>query len=394
MRFDTLWLVIFLFSLLSACTQIQPDLAPQIIQSSPEPQVITAEGQALIQHGSLLEARTQAIQLAINNAARQLNLPNGSKSLVGNTKVVDEWQQEGIYNVQILTVVSENDYCHSPFRKRIVATGFPVVKPDQISSNESQDLYAGIPREINNLLMQSGDFIGVNRTTTSLYSQPQLAPELLPLDNYGGSYLLDLAIENQAQFVLSGVIRNFAVENTEYVRGAGVLSHVKSAFRDVAARRGVTLDVYLHDGYSGALLFQHRYADTILGDVWIPNGYAVGSERFQLTSAGNKITDLIHMASDDIRRIFGCYPFTARILKVNRDNIIIAAGSRDKVQTGDTLVVYAADQTSQQLGMADSHKSPIGMVNIINVNADFSVGKLEIPHNIRKIRVGDWVKSW
>ncbi len=374
------------------CSEINPKLADTLTEKT-EPQVVTAQGQSKIVDGALLQARTQAIQAAIHNASKQIKQGHSS-SLVGNTKVVDEWQQEGIYQVQVLSVVSENEFCHSPYRKRIVATAFPAVKSGQISANESQDLYAGIPREINNLLMQSGDFIGTNKTTTLLYEKPNQAPELLPLDNYGGSYLQDLASESQSQFVLSGVIRSFAVENTEYVRGAGVLSQVKSAFRDVAARRGITLDVYVHDGYSSALLFQHRYSDTILGDVWIPNGYAVGSQRFQLTSAGNKITELIHMASQDIRRIFGCYPFTARILKVNKDHVVIAAGSRDKIQRGDSLVVYAADATSQQLGLADSHKTPIGMLKIESVNANYSVGKLEVPLNIRKIREGDWVKSW
>ena len=107
------------------------------------------------------------------------------------------------------------------------------------------------------------------------------------------SAILDVARRQNAQLVLSGVIRDFKVESTEYVRGSGVLAELKSVMRDYIARRSIGIDVFVHDGFTGALLFQHRYTDSILGDVSLPSGYTVGSERFDSTSAGHKITQII-----------------------------------------------------------------------------------------------------
>lgn len=388
--------LLFCSLLLSACAGNPPDSSREnnAAASQDFSQVFNAEGNAVIAEGAVLQARNQAIESAIANLAAASGARQSGVNWLANTKVVDEWREGDVYHVQILSALTKTEYCRSPYRKRIVATAFPIVTPGQISGNESQDLYGGIPREINNLLMEGGDFIGRNKTDIVLYSRPDLAPEIQQADDYFGSSIINIAREAGAQFVLSGVIRDFEVESTEYIRGAGLLAQIRAAFRDVVARRGITLDVYVHDGFSGALLFQHRYSDSILGDVWIPNGYSVGSDGFNATPAGNKISAIIEMASEDIRRLFGCYPFVARVVRVNDDGIVIAAGSQDKIKRGDTFVVYGANRSTHGLGLANTNKEALGLVRIESVNSDYASGKLESPLSIRKIRVGDWVKSW
>ncbi len=388
--------VIFLcFLVLSACVTHSPDKLSLADETDKrDTRVLTAEGQAVIRQGAVLLARKKAVESAINHAAAQTGHKVSANLLISNTKVVDEWQDGNVYHVQVLALLSETPFCQAPYKKRIVATAFPIVTSGQIGGNESQDLYSGIPREINNLLMESGDFIGRNKTDTVLYPRPNLAPEIMSENDYGHSSIVDLAREAGAQFVLSGVIRGFTVESAEYIRGAGILAQIKAAAREVIARRGVTLDVYVHDGFNGALLFQHRYSDSILGDVWIPEGYSVGSERFNATPAGNKINTIIHLVSKDIRRVFGCYPFTARVVKVKNDRIVIAAGSQDKLKRGDKFVVYAASPEVQGLGVTGTNKEPVGILKIDQVNTMFSTGTLEDLSSIRKVRVGDWVKSW
>ena len=102
-----------------------------------------------------------------------------------------------------------------------------------------------------NLLMERGGLIGRNETHTVLYSQPDMAPEILDQTAYNESIVVQLADEHGAQFVLSGVIRDLEIESTEYIRGSGVFSRIKSMMRDYVARRGIGIDVYIHDGVSG-----------------------------------------------------------------------------------------------------------------------------------------------
>ncbi len=373
---------------LQACAS-QQSTENSSVAVNPANRVVTTEGKATIIKGAKLIARKQAFKNAISNATRQLDHIVSSKSLLGSTKVVDEWIVDDVYHLQVLSVISDDQQCNAPYRSSIIVTGFPIATSGQISGNESQDLYSGIPREIMNVLVETGNFIGHNDTHTVLYSRPDMAPEMFSATGYQDSIVVQLAQEKAAQFVISGVIRDFEIESTEYVRGSGFMSQMKSAMRDFVARRGVSIDVYVHDGISGALLFQHRYTDTIIGDVWIPSGYTVGSERFKATPAGHKISKIIQLASKDIGQLFACYPFSAKVLKVQENKIFFAAGAQDKLKLGDRLVVYALNTNS-----GFQEKSLIGVVNVQEVQSKFSVGVMEIVSDARKVKAGDLVKSW
>lgn len=356
---------------------------------------LTVEGQAAIKQNDLSRARQQAIDNAVAAAANQAQ-PNGETPLqVSDIKIVDEWQSADAYHVQILAVPSSKTACSTRYRKRIVATAFPAVATDQITMTDSQDLYGGIPREIGNRLMESGDFILHNLTGTVLYAHPDLAPEIQPTQYFLGSSIVSIANQHGAQLVLSGVIRDFKLESTEYVRGSGLLAEVKSMLRDVVARRGIGIDVYVHDGFTGTLLFQHRYTDSALGDVSLPNGYSVGSERFQGTPVGHKITEIIAQASRDIQQLFSCHPLIARVVNVENNRIVIGAGAQDRIKRGDALLVYRAGSGSDvdRFGFQQINAQSIGVLRIVEVNAAYAVGVLDDSTGVAGVKPGDWVKS-
>ncbi len=354
----------------------------------PTNQVYTVQGQAKIKNGATSLARKQAFSDAMSNVALEAGNKVSSESLLASTKVVDEWVTDNVYHIQVVSEVSEGLNCNSPYRKRMLATGFPSVTSGQISANETQDLYSGIPREIMNVLLESGDFLTHNETHTQLFSKPDIAPEIVDETENQESVITQLADKHGAQFVLSGVIRDLQTESTEYTRGAGVLAKWKSLTRDFTARRGVSIDIYVYDGMNGTLLFQQRYIDTVVGDVWIPSGYTVGSERFKTTPTGHKISNIIQLASKDIRQLFGCYPFAAKVIKVENQKIFISAGTQNKIKQGDSLVVYASNSNA---GLQENKL--VGLINIVDVQANFSVGEMEVVSDIRKIKAGDWVKS-
>jgi hypothetical protein len=374
--------------LLSGCGDSKQRLTPAEISS----RQVSVEGSALIGQGGPEQARREAIDSAVSEASVQLKGKNSHVALVSDVKVVDEWQDDNAYHVQILAVLSDKQQvCDSPYRKKIVATAFPIMVADQLSGTESQDLLVGIPREINNQLMESGDFIGRNNTNTVLYSRPDIAPDILPNMNYSGSSIINVARQKDAQFVLSGVIRDFKIESGEYLRGSGVFAEIKAAFRDIVARRSIGIDVFVHDGFTGALLFQHRYTDSILGDVSLPAGYTVGSERFSSTPAGHKIDGIIRQASEDIRRLLVCFPFATRVTQVSGSHIVIAAGSQDRVKLGDQFKIYPADSNASGNGVLISESQ--GVLTISDVNANSAQGILDVEGVTSLVRPGDWAKS-
>ena len=368
---------------LSACSG---DGKREISESSANSQV-TVQGSAPLAATTVAQARQAAIDDAVANAAVQLRRKNGSKMLISDIKVVDEWQDGGQYHVQAVAVTSDKQLCASPYRKKLVATAFPIMNAEQISGTESQDLFSGIPREISNRLMESGDFIARNQTNVFLYARPDTAPEIPADGGLPGAAIFNMARQNDAQLVLSGVIRDFKIESTEYTRGSGVFAQMKWAMRDVIARRSVGIDVFVHDGFTGALVFQHRYTETILGDVSLPAGYTVGSLRFDSTPAGHAITEIVSQASDDIQKLFGCYPFSARVSQVSGNRVTIAAGAQDKIKAGDRMTVYSAG-FSHNAGLGFSNT--LGILTIDQVGPTLASGSIEAGSIVRP---GDWVRS-
>lgn len=378
--------------------------------------VVTVEGQAAISNGMPLLAKKQALQDAIRQASMQsavdirsqTSVNQNSVSLdtmsmrtaaaVSNTKVIKEWTADNIYHVVAQVELSADSACSSHYRKRIIATAFPLVKQEQVTGYETQDLSGGIPREINNLLTESGDFIGSNATNISLYPRADLAPELQDRTAYRLSKAMQIAASNGVQFVLSGVIRDLEVESTEYMRGAGPLAFARSLARDVVARRGIGIDVYVHDGLTGALLFQQRYIDDVIGDVWIPATYTVGSERFNDTSTGNKISQIMERASNDIRQSLSCYPFATRIIEIKDKKVVIDAGAQEKLGVGDQLVVYGSSGNDLNLdggiSFIGKDQQPVGVLTLRSIAPRYAIGSLEAPARELGVKVGDWVKSW
>lgn len=402
---------LILFSLLCACTST-PEKA--FFEES-----VTVEGQAVIKNGAKLLAR----KMAIRDAIREASLTNNSQlsshtvvdkntialdsfslrtaALIKQTKVIDEWIEKDIYHIRAIIQLTSNTSCAPIYRKKIVATAFPFSHPSHTSLSESNDLSPGIPREISNMLAESGQYLARNKTHTVLFQTAHLAPELQENHPYQVSEIVNLARNNQAQFVLSGVIRDLDSADRHYTRGAGFLSWLGSFSSYYSNSRTVTIDIYVHDGYTGALLFQHRYKDIVdssFSSIWIPDNVMVGSVDFKNSATGNVITQIINKATPDIQASLSCYPFYTRILKIEGNKIFIDAGAQERINQGDQLVVYrssgaihALDSDQEIVGL---YKKAAGVMTITEVNPLFSVGELESPPYMLGVEVGDWVKSW
>ncbi len=382
---------------------------------TPTQNIATVEGQAAIHNGAVLLAKKQALQDAIRIASQQSSVAVHSQSsvnnnnllldsmsmrsaaTVSNTKVLREWQAGDIYHVKAMVELSPTGMCQQTYRKRIIATAFPRVVQEQISDYETNDLDNGISREINNLLMETNQFIGINATNIALYPRPDLAPEMQEREAYQVSKVVQMATKSGAQFVLSGVIRDLEIASNEYMAGSGVAALIKSWERNISGKRNIGIDVYVHDGMTGALLLQRRYVDKSEGDVMIPASYTVGSEGFRTTSTGRKITEIIDKATNDIQHALSCYPFATRIADIKGDKVFIDAGAQEKLNVGDQLIVYGTATDGLHLeggsSFVTSDKQPVSVLTIQSITARYAVGSVEGSVSKLGIKVGDWVRS-
>jgi hypothetical protein len=399
-----------LFGTISCATTSETVVTPVATSN-----IVTVEGQASIQNGAVQLAKKQALQDAIRVASQQSSVAVHSQSsvkdnqmqldtttirsaaTVSNTKILKEWETGGIYHVKAMVELSPTGMCQPMYRKRMIATAFPRVAAEQISDYETNDLDNGIPREINNLLMESNQFIGINATNVALYPRPDLAPSLQENTDYQVSKVVKIASKSGAQFVLSGVIRDLKIASSEYMTGSGVEAYTNSWMRHISGKRNIGIDVYVHDGMTGALLLQKRYVDEASGNVMIPSSYTVGSDGFRSTETGQKITEIISKVSNDIQQNLNCYPFATRIADIKGDRIFIDAGAQEKLNVGDQLIVYATASDGLNLDGGSSFiqndKQPVGVLTIQSVTPRYAIGTVEGSAKKSGIKIGDWVRS-
>jgi hypothetical protein len=179
--------------------------------------------------------------------------------------------------------------------------------------------------------------------------------------------------------------------------GSGIAAYANSWARHISGKRHIGIDVYVHDGMTGALLLQKRYVDEASGDVMIPSSYTVGSEGFRSTETGQKITDIIRKASRDIQQNLNCYPFSTRIADIQGDRIFIDAGAQEKLNVGDQLIVYATASDTLNLDGGSSFiqndKQPVSVLTIQSITPRYAIGTIEGSAKKLGIRIGDWVRS-
>ncbi|MCX7074835.1 MAG: flagellar assembly protein T N-terminal domain-containing protein [Methylococcales bacterium] len=388
---------------------------PAISTVIPTQSIVTVEGQSVIHNGVILLAKKQALQDAIRVASQQSSVAVHSQSsvsnnnvqldsmtmrsasAVSNTKILKAWEDNGIYHVKAMVELSPTGMCKQIYRKRIIATAFPRVAAEQVSDYETNDLDNGIPREINNLLMESNQFVGINATHIAIYPRPDLAPSLQENTAYQVSKVVQLASKSGAQFVLSGVIRDLEIASDEYMNGSGIVALANSWARHFSGKRNIGIDVYVHDGMTGALLMQKRYVDKSEGSVMIPASYTVGSDGFRTTETGRKITEIIGKASNDIEQALNCYPFSTRIADIKGDKVFIDAGAQEKLNVGDQLIVYSTANSDLYLdggsSFIASDKQPVSVLTIQSITPRYAIGSIEGSVSKLGIKVGDWVRS-
>lgn len=374
------------------------------VQTMPMPiQPIITEGQANIINGSVALAKKQALQAAVLKASSQATIPvpiqqdlvsRRSPENSSYTQILDERVVGNVVKIRAKTTVVPNASCSPMLRKSLVVTAFPLAQSAQIAAAESNDLYRGVPRELNKLLDESSGFIGHNATQMALNAQPQGVIDTLNQT----VNVMALAKAHSAQLVLSGVIADMQIESGDYMAGSGPIGMAKSVLHDIWSKRSIGLEVLVQDGLTGATLFKQSYQAIAEGDVWLPANMIVGSAGFKATASGAKIMNLIQRASDDIQHALNCYPFATRITEIEGNRITIDAGSDAKLQVGDQLVVYAEGKKNSNLmrsnGYAEYDRQPIGMITLNNIRAQYAIGYLDVSPVKAGLKIGDWAKSW
>ncbi|MDH5544957.1 MAG: flagellar assembly protein FlgT [Gammaproteobacteria bacterium] len=342
--------------------------------------IVEAQGSAVIKDGAVGMAREQAIKNAMRQAATQFKseidsttLTSSSVLLIESTrvnaasrvedvKVLQEWAEKDVYHVHIRAKIPrDGSRPSSPaarYRKKVAILQFDIIKKQHVID------FPGIeqdwPRELLGRLESSGSFLGEDGTQY-----------LISRDNPG--YKFDdpetyavLADKLDVQIIVSGVIHSMEKRD-------GL----------VFDQRDIDIELFIHDGVSGARIANHRFSKTVEGVSLLSDARAwITNKTFMHSAYGKAMSEIMNRHVEMIRNNLQMIPFTARIVQISGNEIIFNAGATSLVEVGDTLMTYRLSpdpiRFTQKEFFLGRRETPVATLAVEQVQPLFSVGRLEI----------------
>lgn len=378
---------------------------------------VDAEGQAEIQFNDINSARIRALRQAIESASMQVSaqvhstqvIENGnltvdylrvnSAARVTDIQIMSEGREGNLYRVSITARVAADEVCANVmanhYRKTVAITGFPMDHPEQSTMGH----LGSVDRELAAYLVNGfGGMAGIralNANNMTLYPNSDAAPtQLSPRMTLTSA--VDAAKSLGAQFVISGAIRELSMEDPNAPQTRvwdGVLSRV--GVEKPERTRHFVFDIFVHDGYSGALVFQSRYST--YGEWNEPRNARVGfaTGRFFGTDYGQEVKILLDQAVEDIQKTIQCQPFMAAISQVNGQRIFVDTGASSGLRPGDFLSVYRTSQHFDRQGDTFWQLSDTRLVaEVKQVQPHFAIAELSIGSERLNLQMDDVVMAW
>lgn len=306
---------------------------------------VVVEGSAAIRDGDLGAARELATRRAFARAAEsqgavvnaQSTLREGmlretsqlrSRACTGESRLLGETVRDGELTVTLRVTVLPAEQCPAPCQRstvnRIAVTGFAFEFPEQILPTEKPWMASLTATETARMIRERRRLLADFDGTVFPYGTPARAPEpfLTPADRE--TSLLRFAREHRAQYVLSGVYRDFGLSDGRWG----------------AQRRRIEIEAFLHDGGNGALLAQQRFSAEASGRVLLSDQPSVGSAAFYAGDFGRAWGGVLREIAAWAETKSACLPFIARVLKIEGKTLHLDAGAESGLSTGDTLNLH------------------------------------------------------
>ena len=385
--------------------------------SMPDLRMVEAQGFAPVEFNDENSARMRALRNAIENASLQgaSNIQStqvmeqgnltvdylrvSSSAKVSDVQVMSESREGDLYKVSILAKVDPKKMCanvmSNHFRKSVAVTGFPMEHPEHTSLGRLGSVDRSLAALLVNDLSGLNGVRVLNANYMTLYPNSESAPtQISPRMTL--TRAVTAAKDLGVQFVVSGVIRDLAMENPDAPRASNWDGWLKKVGISKASRtRHFVLDIFVHDGYSGALVFQTRYRTY---GIWNERNNAqvgFGTAKFFSTNYGEQVRIMLNQAVDDLQETIQCQPFMATIAQVNGKRIYISSGAESGLRPGDYLSVYRTSQKFDRQGESFWQITDTRLVaQVKQVQPYYAVADLPIDADRLNLQMDDIIMAW
>lgn len=388
-----------------------------LISTSLKAEWVQVTGRANVVNGQYELARQQAREDALQQAAMRIGatiegrqeMSNGAltkddvavttRARAKSVVVVDE-----SLSGSLLTMVINADMekvepysCSSNkgngYKKEIAVLGFSVQYPRQAILGALNDIDRKLPSYLKERLHERDNLVVHESSQYQLYDEPINAPTT-ETSQRTLTKVVQYAQQMGVQFIVSGIVRDLSVAD-ETAFGNSVWSATKRFWRMADRNRRFVVDVFIHDGFSGSIVFQKSYR---LTDVWNADsnestGFASAS--FFKTPYGKGVAELLEGAAQEVNGAMRCQPFMARITRTDGKTVHFASGAAAGIRPGDQLAVYRTYRFYDADLLAGTELTNAkAALTVSQVHPSFSTGTISVDSGRLNIQPDDLLIAW
>ncbi len=372
-------------------------------------------GKATIQEGmydqARLAARDDALQKAVlefgTHVSSRQKMENGvikldqlevsSRARVNRSRIQSEYIYDGVLHLHMNVDVETAPVCPtsqaSQYKKKVAVLGFSLQSPEQARLGNLHDIERGLANALNHALHRQGGLVVYESSEHALYGDTINAPS-----GFNQARTLtkasDFAKQMGAQFVVSGVVRNLGVVDEDSFRNS-YWQKLMNLARQGDQSREFSMDLFVHDGFSGAIVWQRNF--TVQAD-WEHDQFekiGFGSAEFWQDEYGQAIAGMIDKMAFLVHEQLRCQPFMTRISRVDGKTLHFSSGASTGIRPGDRLALYRTFSFRDADMLSDVELSNVKTaLTVSQVHPNFGSGTISVDPGRLNIQEDDLLIAW
>ncbi len=378
---------------------------------------VQATGRATIVDGQIEQARKQAREDALQQAAMQIGaviegrqeMRNGAltrddvtvstharaKSVVIISEDVSGSLLSMVINADMVKIKQQQcpaDKANG-YNKEIALLGFSVQHPEQANMGALYDVDRKLPAYLKELLNQHGKLVVHESSQYKLFEELANAPTT-ETSQRTLTKVVHYAQQLGVQFVVSGVIRDMSLVDSD-TYGSSILASTRRFWGLADRNRHFALEVFVHDGFSGAAVFQKSYDLTAVWNADPNEQMGFASPAFLKTAYGRSIAELLEDVAEEVNGTLRCQPFMTRITRADGKILHFASGASAGIRPGDQLAVYRTYRFYDSDLLAGTELTNAkAALTVSQVHPGFGTGTISVDAGRLNIQPDDLLIAW
>lgn len=351
--------------------------------------------QAAMRLGASIEGRQEMSNGALTKDDVTVTTHAKAKSIVIVDESVDGNVLSMVVNADMVKI--ETQLCPADkangYKKEVAVLGFSVQKPQQANLGALHD----VDRKLSSFLKEQ--LVELDNLVVHESSQYQLYDELINAPTAETSQrtltkVVKYAQQMDVQFIVSGIVRDLSVADAD-AYGTSVWKSTRRFWGVSDRDRHFAVEVFIHDGFSGSVVFQKRYEVTGTWDADPNDQVGFASPAFAKTAYGRSVVELLSDVAQEVNGSVRCQPFMARITRAEGKTIHFSSGASTGIRPGDQLAVYRTYRFYDSDLLAGTELTNAkAALTVSQVHPSFATGTISVDAGRLNIQPDDLLIAW